>query len=102
MQASATYPAQMRQEIGALYNCMKIAGPAYALSPATVNKIYFDNARSMLSKAAPPKITGLTQAQARKFMKDLFTTQWKENVLIAGEPAAPALNDFLPKDLQSA
>lgn len=112
MQAAATYGGAVRQQLGTLYNCMKVAGPDHQLSPETVTKMFSSNGAALMAKTKPPKpgktpsikygfeFTGMTAPEAKAFMRFLLTLQWEENKRLAGADA-PTLQQFLPKELQA-
>lgn len=113
----------MRQQLGYLYNCMKVAGPDYKLSPEAISKMFSSNGAALMANTKAPKpgrvpgkvhpanfnkhpkpvnsyeYTGMTAPEAKAFMRFLFTLQWQENQRISGADAPP-LEEFLPKDFQ--
>jgi hypothetical protein len=104
---ATTYGAAVRQQLGLLYNCMKVAGPGHQLSPEVITNVFSGNGRKLMANTKPPKpgkgklygFTDMTPADAKAFMTKLMTLQWEENKLAAGADAPP-LSQFLPKELQ--
>jgi hypothetical protein len=101
---SAGYGDAIRQEIGLLYNAMTAAGPGYELPRAIIDRIFYGNAAQLMKDTklpAPGAGTGLDFDEARQFLRDLFFAEWRDNVNIVGEDAAPELGDFMPAELMN-
>jgi len=104
---TGTYGDALRQEIGLLYNMMRAAGPGYELPRAVIDKLFFDNAKRLMSNTKPPAVgpgekeTGMSSEEGRKVLRNTLVAQYNDGRKIVGEEAAPKLEEFLPADLLS-
>ena len=96
-----TYGAGLRKELALLVRAQDAAAGGARLEVESIDNLFSKTARQLMAGVKPTEAVPSQedQDQARAIVRSIIELQYRELVAVSG-PNAPALNEFLPPDLQ--